>query len=180
MPVETIQRLKENHNLLRQGILTRQDLSPDEQRELIYAEQKRLFAATDDFLDANPNGPYWLRERDVAELVSEAMHHRDGKQYDLHAFTVMPNHVHMMLTLLPDAPVLFKVMQGLKRFTGLYCNRCLEREGQFWETESYDHIVRDEREFWNILNYILRNPLKAGLVQGWEQWPFTFVKPELL
>ncbi len=92
----------------------------------------------------------------------------------------MPNHVHMMMTLLPDAPVLFKVMQDLKKFTGLHCNRYLGREGQFWEEDSYDHIVRSEKEFYRILNYILRNPIKAKFVKEWQHWPFSFAKPELL
>lgn len=89
-------------------------------------------------------------------------------------------YVHMMMTLLPKAPILFKVMQDLKKFTGLHCNRYLGREGSFWEEESYDHIVRSELEFYRILNYILRNPIKAKFVKEWQRWPFTFAKPELL
>lgn len=166
--------------MVNKGILERSDLTEREQRELAYAEQKRLFAATDGFLDTNPNAPYWLKEKDVAEIVMESIQYRDGKQYDLHAFTVMPNHVHMMMTLLPDAPVLYKVMQDLKKFTGLHSNRKLGRNGQFWEDESYDHVVRNNEEFYRILNYILRNPLKAGFVKEWQEWPFTFVHPKLL
>lgn len=180
IPVEIIRRLRENHDLVNKGILGRSDLTEREQRELAYAEQKRLFAATDGFLDTNPNAPYWLKEKDVAEIVMESIQYRDGKQYDLHAFTVMPNHVHMMMTLLPDAPVLYKVMQDLKKFTGLHSNRKLGRNGQFWEDESYDHVVRNNEEFYRILNYILRNPLKAGFVKEWQEWPFTFVHPKLL
>lgn len=180
IPVEIIRRLRENHDLVNKGILERSDLTEREQRELAYAEQKRLFAATDGFLDTNPNAPYWLKEKDVAEIVMESIQYRDGKQYDLHAFTVMPNHVHMMMTLLPDAPVLYKVMQDLKKFTGLHSNRKLGRNGQFWEDESYDHVVRNNEEFYRILNYILRNPLKAGFVKEWQEWPFTFVHPKLL
>ncbi|GAB4494364.1 MAG: transposase [Saprospiraceae bacterium] len=181
IPVEVIRRLRENYELIQKGILEQKDLTEKERRELVYAEQKRLFAATDDFLDMNPNEPYWLREREVAEIVEEAMHYRDEKQYDLHAFTIMPNHVHMMMTLLPDAPVLFKVMQHLKKNSAIKANRFLNRTGlEFWEEESYDHIVRDESEFYRILNYILRNPVKAGFVSEWRDWPFSFAKPELL
>lgn len=181
MPTDVIRRLRENYELVEKGILEQKDLTDKERRELIYAEQKRLFAATDDFLDTNPNGPYWLREKEVAEIVAEAIHFRDGKQYDLHTFTIMPNHVHMMMTLLPNSLVLFKVMQHLKKNAAIKSNKVLGRTGlEFWEEESYDHIVRDEAEFYRILNYILRNPIKAGLVKEWQQWPFTFAKPELL
>ncbi len=181
MPMEVLRRLRENYELVQRGILGQQDLAERERRELVYVEQKRLFAATDEFLDTNPNGPYWLREQAVAEIVAEAMHYRDGKQYDLNAYTIMPNHVHMMMTLLPDAPVLFKVMQHLKKNSAIKSNQVLGRTSlEFWEPESYDHIVRDEGEFYRILNYILQNPVKAGFVEAWQDWPFTFTKPELL
>lgn len=172
--------MRENYELVEKGILEQKDLTEKERRELMYAEQKRLFAATDDFLDMNLNEPYWLREKEVAEMVDKAILFYDQRHYDLHAFCIMPNHVHMMMTLLPDAPVLFKVMQNLKRYTAVHANKLLKRAGMFWEEESYEHIVRDEREFWNILNYILRNPVKAGFVQKWQEWPFTFSKAELL
>jgi len=181
MPVEVIHRLRENYALVERGILTQNDLTEKERRELVYGAQKRLFAATDEFLGTNPNGPYWLRERAVAEVVAEAMHYRDGKQYDLHAYTIMPNHVHMLMTVLPDAPVLFKIMQHLKKNSAIRSNKLLGRTGlALWEEESYDHVVRDEGEFFRILNYILRNPVKAGFVSEWQDWPFTFAKPGLL
>ena len=181
IPKDVIRRLKENHQLIKKGILAQKDLTEKERRELQYAAQKQLFADTDAFLDTNPNEPYWLKEKAVAEIVSEAIHYRDMKQYDLQAYTIMPNHVHMMMTLLPDAPVLFKVMQHLKRNAAKMSNKVLGRTGlAFWEDESYDHVVRDEKEFYRILNYILRNPIKAGFVKEWQNWPFTFIKPELL
>ncbi len=181
IPKDVIRRLKENHQLVEKGIISQKDLTEKEKCELRYAAQKQLFADTDAFLDANPNEPYWLREKAVAEIVAEAIHYRDQKQYDLHTYTIMPNHVHMMMTLLPNAPVLFKVMQHLKRNSAKMSNKFLGRTGlEFWEDESYDHVVRDEKEFYRILNYILRNPIKAGFVKNWQDWPYSFAKPELL
>ena len=181
IPKDVIRRLRGNHQLLEKGILQQHDLSEKEKRELQYAAQKRLFADVDAFLDSNPNEPYWCRENAVAEIVIEAIHYRDTKQYDLQAYTIMPNHVHMMMTLLPGAPVLFKVMQHLKRISAKSSNKFLSRTGsEFWEDESYDHVVRDENEFYRILNYILRNPVKAGFVKEWQDWPYTFAKPTLL
>lgn len=178
--MEVISQLRENFEVIQRSILEQKGLTERAKREQIYVEQKRLFVATDNFLDTNPNGPYWLREQRVADIVSEAIQHRDGKQYNLHSYTIMPNHVHMMMTLLPDAPVLFKVMQDLKKYTGLHSNRSLGRDGQFWEDESYDHVVRSEKSFYRVVNYIIRNPVKACFVKEWQQWPHTFSKPELL
>lgn len=180
VPVETLRRLRKNYDLVEKGIPAQSDLTERERRELIYGAQKRLFAATDEFLDTHPNEPYWLKEKKVAEIAAEAMHFRDGQQYELHAYTIMPNHVHMLMTLLLKAPVLHKVMQDLKKYSGLHCNRQIGREGQFWENESYDHVVRSEEEFFRILNYILLNPVKAKFVKEWHEWPFTFAKAGLL
>ena len=79
MPVEVIRRLRENYDLVRKGILEQKDLTEKERRELAYAEQKRLFAATDEFLDTNPNGPYWLRETAIAEVLANEMRMHDGQ-----------------------------------------------------------------------------------------------------
>ena len=53
-----IRRLRKNYDLIQKGILAQKDLTERELREQMYAEQKRLFAETDAFLDNNPNGPY--------------------------------------------------------------------------------------------------------------------------
>ncbi len=50
----------------------------------------------------------------------------------------------------------------------------------FWQHESYDHVVRNEREYERILAYIVNNPVKAGLVSDWQEWPYTFVVGQLL
>jgi REP element-mobilizing transposase RayT len=67
-------------------------------------------------------------------------------------------------------------MHSLKRRTATESNRVLQRRGQFWHRESYDHIVRDEKELNRIRNYVLNNPVKAGLVERWQDWPWTYCK----
>lgn len=65
-------------------------------------------------------------------------------------------------------------MQSLKGYTAHEANRTLNRKGQFWEAESYDHIVRDEAEFARIINYVVNNPVKAGLVNDWREWKWSW------
>jgi putative transposase len=144
-----------------------------------YDAQKRQFKSWDDFLDSNLNGPYWLKNEAVAQLNADAIRFYDGKRYKLLAFCIMSNHIHVMFTLLPDAPPLWKVMQDLKKYTAVHSNRLIGNEGEkFWEEESYDHVVR-EKEFNRILAYILNNPVKAGLVKNWNDWPWTYCCEEL-
>jgi REP element-mobilizing transposase RayT len=49
-----------------------------------------------------------------------------------------------------------------------------------WQSESYDHIVRDEDEFYRIINYIINNPVKAGLVENWQDWPHTYINEKMM
>jgi REP element-mobilizing transposase RayT len=67
-------------------------------------------------------------------------------------------------------------MHSLKRYTARQANQLLGREGAFWQHENYDHVVRDEEEWQRIITYILNNPVKAGLVQNWEDWEWTYYK----
>ena len=121
------------------------------------------------------SGPLYLRRPDVASMIVEAIRYRDPTQYSLHSFVVMPNHVHILIT--PRA-ALSPLMQSLKRFTARQCNRILGLTGHpFWQDESYDRLVRDEREFERIARYIEMNPVNAGLATAPELFPWSSAGP---
>ena len=145
---------------------------------VFYAEQRRYFGQFDALLDAASSGPTWLRLPAVAALVSEALHHRHGSHYELVAYCLMPNHVHVVLTLPDEAPPLIRTLQSLKAHTALRANQLLHRTGPFWQRETYDHIVRGAEEGRRIVAYVLNNPVKAGWVDNWEQWPHTYWNPD--
>lgn len=95
--------------------------------------------------------------------------------FRLHAYTVMPNHVHLLAT--PQIP-LSGLARSLKEVTAKRANLILGLAGQpFWQEESYDHLVRSSNEFLKIVNCIEENPVRAGLVaQPWEYaWSGAFV-----
>jgi REP-associated tyrosine transposase len=71
-------------------------------------------------------------------------------------------------------PPLDVIMKSLKGYTAWECNRALGGKGTFWQPESYDHIVRDSEEFHRIVNYVLNNPVKAGLVKDWRDWKWNY------
>jgi len=145
----------------------------------IYEEQRRFFGRWDTLL-ASSEGPEWLRTPEVAELVAQNMHRFAGQRYDLLAFTIMPNHVHIVLTPLPDGAgkcyPLARIMHTMKGYTAGQANRLLGRAGAFWHHESYDHLVRNPPELDRIIAYVLNNPVKAGLVTDWQAWPWTYRK----
>jgi REP element-mobilizing transposase RayT len=71
------------------------------------------------------------------------------------------------------------MLKLLKGRSARYCNQELGRSGAFWHHESYDHVVRNQEEYERIAWYIANNPVKAGLVENWEDWKFTFVSQDL-
>jgi len=114
------------------------------------ADAGTVFVVTDRLLDHSVAGPLYLARPEIADLVVATL--LDGQDvhhlYILHAFVVMPNHVHPLIT--PKAPVP-KLMRALKGPTARRANQILKRTGRaFWQEESYDHWVRDEREFGRI------------------------------
>jgi putative transposase len=139
-----------------------------------------VFRRLDRYMDSNPNGPYWLANEEIAKLVKDSLLFNHKVHYELHAYCIMSNHVHILFTALKGAPQLFRLMQSHKSFTGRMANRLLERSGKFWELESYDVLIRDDKHFENVLRYIINNPVKAGLVTNYLDWPHTWISPGLL
>ncbi|MGI8745677.1 MAG: transposase, partial [Bryobacteraceae bacterium] len=118
----------------------------------------------DRILDNARTGPLYLRRPEIANLVVESiLYHQQGlNHYELHAYVVMANHVHLLIT--PRIAV-SKAMHSLKRFTARKANELLKLTGRpFWQDESYDHLVRNQIEFGRSLIIIEMNPAKAGLV----------------
>jgi len=125
----------------------------------------QAFAAMDRLLDEARSGAFYLRQPDIADMIVDAIHYNANilGHYLLHAFVVMPNHVHLLAT---PAVALPKLTKSLKGITAKRANAMLALTGSpFWQEESYDHLVRHAREFEKIRNYIEENPVRAGLVR---------------
>lgn len=145
--------------------------------------QAVIFKKYEKQLDRAGTGPMWLSNSAVANIVSEAIHHRDGTKYDLYAYCIMPNHVHMTFKMIiknPDdgMPALTKVLKNLKSFTALKANKILNRTGSFWQAESFDRFIRNADELASTIRYVLTNPVKAALIDEWQNWPYSYCKSE--
>jgi putative transposase len=130
------------------------------------------FVWVDRYLDRAPAGPRYLEEARIARIVIESLGR--GEQmghYELRAYAVMPNHVHALLLPLTEVP---RFMKALKGATACHANRLLGRTGEpFWQPESYDHLVQNEREFERIVAYIENNPVTAGLASRPEEFAWS-------
>jgi putative transposase len=143
---------------------------PVEPPDIIYATPGHQFVARDRDLARNSE-IQWLSDTRVARQVVESIRGGEGRLYELHAWVVMPNHVHLLI--LPSVP-LAQITHSIKGRTAREANLLLERTGEpFWQNESYDHWVRNAKECRRIATYIEENPVSAGLVSAPEDWPWS-------
>ena len=128
-------------------------------------KRKRIEA----FLDAG-YGSCSLRDERIGDMVESALLFFDGVRYRIHAWTIMPNHVHVLFT--PIEPhSMSEIVGAWKSFTGKEAKRMLGLEANFWQEDYFDRFIRDEKHFAKAREYIEANPLAAGLCARIEDWP---------
>lgn len=155
LPVAVVEEMKEQ----REHWKKTHDLNNLSHQDL--AEYHRLFSERyESLLNANC-GSCVLRDPEIAEIVYGAFRFFDSKRYELDEHVVMPNHVHVLVKPLAGHG-LSDILHSWKSFTANRINRQLERAGQLWQHESYDHIVRNESAMNAIRRYIRENPKVGG------------------
>jgi hypothetical protein len=158
LPRPVVERwLFEREDISRTARQLGRPLTPQEDRRL----QELFSERVERYLDAG-EGKCWMRDDAIAAIVAGALLHFDGRRYLLHAWCVMPNHVHVVVRPLAGYE-LPSITHTWKSFTATEANRKLGRRGKFWQPESYDHLIRDEGDYQNQVEYVLNNPARAGL-----------------
>ncbi len=112
-------------------------------------------------LDAG-TGKCWMKTPSIADAIQNALLFFHTHRYHLHAWAVMPNHVHALVQPYEQFE-LSAILHSWKSFTAKEANRLLQRTGNFWQTESWDHLIRNDADFQRCVQYILNNPTKAAL-----------------
>jgi REP element-mobilizing transposase RayT len=151
--------------------------------------RKNYFKQIDKLLDAAETGPKFMTSRNCARICQEQIHRFDGKLYHLLAYTIMSNHIHLLIdtsvqlenleindfVMKSNFKTLDKILKRIKGASAHLCNQELGRRGQFWERESFDTYIRSEKMLNNVLSYILENPVKVGLVKHWSEYEWNYV-----
>ena len=131
----------------------------------------KAFVCMDRLLHSNRAGPMYLNIESIAQCTVDAILQGRGTDYILHAWVVMPNHVHLLITPQTELP---KLLHKLKGSTARASNLLLSRTGApFWQPESYDHLVRNSGELRRIESYIVGNPVFAGLAESPGQYRWS-------
>jgi putative transposase len=156
LPQSVLARMAAERRLIRSRMEARKMFESD-----LAELTRRHFATLEASLHEASVGPTWLAEERVAALVAGAMRYRNGSQYRLDCYSIMPNHVHAVFApaISKNSPKsLSSIMHSLKRNTAKQANRILGRSGAFWEHESFDHYIRNHAEWKRIVKYVLENP----------------------
>jgi len=142
-------------------------------------ERKReLLRKTEAYCDAG-HGECPMRDPRAARAVQECLFHDHPAKYHLHAWVVMPNHVHVLFT--PVAGItLSAIMHRVKTASAHAVNKSLGRKGPLWQTESFDRYIRGQVHFDGTVRYIEWNPVKAKLCPDPKKWAWSSCSPDAM
>ena len=129
--------------------------------------REKMARKVDDILDRNEGAAY-MREPTIADIVAGAITYFDHERHHLHAWCVMPNHVHAVVCPYGNW-TLQQIIHSWKSYSANRANEALGRTGTFWQKEYVDRIIRDEDDLRRTVEYVLANPAKAGL----RNWKWT-------
>ncbi len=124
----------------------------------------------------------WILPDRFRSLVLSCCLHEDGTSIELHVSVVMPDHVHMIFTPLIDDEALevyslAKITDAIKGASAHKINRALGRTGHVWQAESFDHVVRSSESLDQKIQYVLENPVRAGLVGERTDYQWLWHRP---
>ncbi len=91
--------------------------------------------------------------------------------FNLYLYCLMPDHFHALIGVGKSDKTLGAICGAFKSLsTRAYWQWY---RGKLWQRQFFDHIVRNEEDFFETRDYIRLNPVRRGLVEMWEQWPYT-------
>jgi len=117
------------------------------------------------------HGECWLGKPKVAELVESTLLADHRRIYELRAWVIMPNHIHLVVDVWrTPLSVLVKQWKGA---TSRQANGALGRSGQFWQEDYWDTLIRDADQLGKAVRYVENNPTEAKMVRDPKAWKWS-------
>jgi REP element-mobilizing transposase RayT len=114
------------------------------------------------------------------DIIFEANLFHNNKKYKFYAIVILKDHVHIILQPLEKTKDAYysirEITHSIKSFSANKINRQLQRKGSVWLDESFDRIIRNEKEFIQKLNYVVNNPIKSNLVENIEDYKWIYIE----
>ena len=115
-----------------------------------------------------PRGPNQLASLEVWRVISESIvHRREQGVWFTQILLLMPDHLHMLMRLPPEAKTLKRLISDWKRWISREC-------GIRWQRDFFDHRLRWDESWAEKAEYIAQNPVRMGLVKAAEEWPYVW------
>ncbi|MFQ5491823.1 MAG: transposase [Phycisphaerae bacterium] len=111
----------------------------------------------------------------LAEIICENVEYYCTKLgFELYGYCLMPDHLHVLLSPAGSGRSMMEWLQAFKSFTGHEYAR-LGHSPPLWQRSAHDHVCRKSEAAEDVLRYLAENPVRAGLVECWTDWPWTNV-----
>lgn len=187
IPFDVLKKLQLKRDKLIEEEREKDSADKDKQ---IYMIRRAYFQEYDQLLDACLNSPTHLANPKVAEVVEAELRKYDQQYYNLVSFTLMPNHLHVILdfsiqvkNIVPFDLELYTnvsdVMNKIKGSSSFKANKIIGNTGNpFWAISYYDRYIRNTNHYLGAVNYTINNVVKAKIANHWMDHPFTWLNPE--
>lgn len=167
IPTSVLKKLSDEFQEKKLNVAAKTRAERDKILSNLYDE---YFEQFESFLHAGDNGV--LHNYTKAQIVKEALFFHDANNYKLVAYSIMPNHVHLLVMNLKQN--LSSIMKSIIGFSAYEINKLEGKKGAFWQDENYDHMIRSRNEMADTIQYILNNPVKSGICSHYSVHPFTW------
>jgi putative transposase len=192
IPKAVLEKLARKRDDALEKLFFNDDLTETDRQQAEVAIERQYWIEFNDTLDTIKEGPHHLGIPELAQIVVDRLKVFDGQHYNLCCYVVMSNHVHALLDFSVQLQnsegkvnehtykQLDKVMNLVKGSSAKFCNDWLRGQqmatfNPFWEHESHDRFMRNERHHQITVTYILNNPVKVGICKNWQDFPFAYV-----
>lgn len=134
-----------------------------------YGSKSHIYFVT---LCAADRRPLFLEGRIAGSIGEEMEFRRAKKEIQLFCCCIMPDHLHLLLSLIDYSKKLQDWVSAFKRYTAKRIFD-LHEVRPLWQKNFYDRIVRKEESLMEIAKYIIHNPVRKGIVSEWESYPYS-------
>ncbi len=108
----------------------------------------------------------------LASIIIDEIKKGEGSMW---AWCLMPAHLHFLFDPSGDEKDLIKLIKLIKGRSAQKINKIYGKRNT-WQESFYDHILRKEEDIKHISFYILNNPVRKGIVDDWQKYPYSWSK----